>query len=462
MPRMIRCRRNTSGVAAALGLLALALGGILEPGGSAWAGGPLVVGGTFGPPGQPFTWDISLGEVQYRTDGGGLGVLSNSEANDLVAAMFQVWEDVPTAAIGFNRLGQITGLADGNVETLAEFDRVVGRCEAGSQSPIIYDKQGALFSVLFGPGSGVIGFAGPCQVSSGGRIVSALVALNGGFLDGQTFNGELTGNEFEAVFIHEFGHFFGLDHSQVNLNCLFGCASGSDDAFGLPTMFPFLISGLTEVPGVHPARTLSMDDLAWVSRLYPDPSFSSSYGTISGTILFSDGLTPAQGVNVIARRVNDLGTTENESRRFAVSVVSGYRFTGNPGQSVTGTNTGGSPFGSRDPALIGAFEIPVPPGAYTIEVEGLSAAFQGGSSVGPLDPPFPNPGAQEFWNVGEANDDPTYLSSPVTVAAGATASGIDIILNGTPRRLDAFEIVRLWLRESLAPWLRENREWVRG
>src|SRR3989338_6906219 len=185
--------------------------------------------------------------------------------------MFQVWEDVPTAAIGFNRLGQITGLADGNVETLAEFDRVVGRCEAGSQSPIIYDKQGALFSVLFGPGSGVIGFAGPCQVSNGGRIVSALVALNGG------------------------GHFFGLDHSQVNLNCLFGCASGSDDAFGLPTMFPFLISGLTEVPGVHPARTLSMDDLAWVSRLYPDPSFSSSYGTISGTILFSDGLTPAQG-----------------------------------------------------------------------------------------------------------------------------------------------------------------------
>ncbi len=74
---------------------------------------------------------------------------------------------------------------------------------------------------------------------------------------------------------------------------------------------------------------------------------------------------------------------------MAVSVVSGYRFTGNPGQSITGDNTGGSAHGSRDATLIGYYEIPVPPGTYTVEVESIDSSFQGGSGLGPFGPADP-------------------------------------------------------------------------
>ncbi len=428
----------------------------------AQAGGPLIVGGTFGPPGQPFLWSAAT-EVQYRTDGGNLGILSNSTANQRVAGMFQVWEDVPTAVIGFNRAGNLLtsgAFGDGDVNTASEFNAVDGSCGNGQQSPIIYDTDGSLFASLGLP-LGVIGFAGPCALSSDGHIVSAVAALNGNFRDGAgpSFGEpELTDNEFDAVFIHEFGHFFGLDHSQINLNCMSNsnCPNFSDDAFGLPTMFPFLISGLQESPGVHPARTLSMDDIAWVSRLYPTAGFNSSFGSITGTIFFSDGQTPTQGVDVIARRADN-------PRRFAVSVVSGFLFTGNPGQSVTANylpcsppsacppngffddNSGGSPFGSRDTNLIGFYEAPgLQAGSYTVEVESVfcaipSPCFSGGSSVGPLDPPIFSPGPPEFFNVGESSSDPVGDMSLVAVNTGAAASNINIVLNGTRPGFDSCE-----------------------
>ena len=109
-------------------------------------------------------------------------------------------------------------------------------------------------------------------------------------------------------------------------------------------------------------------------------TYASAYATISGTIFFSDGQTPVQGVNVIARQANNPNTAPNESSRIAVSVVSGYRFTANPGQSVTANylpctppgqngcpasgfadrNTGGSQYGSRNAIYYGSYDIPVP------------------------------------------------------------------------------------------------------
>jgi hypothetical protein len=172
--------------------------------------------------------------------------------------------------------------------------------------------------------------------------------------------------------------------------------------------------------------------------LYPAQDFNAAYGTIKGSILFSDGKSGVQGANVIAR-------STTSPLQIAVSVVSGYRFTGNPGQSLTGNNTGGSSQGSRDATLIGAYEIPVPPGTYTVEVESIDLAFQGGSGLGPLDPPIALPGQPEFWNADEsAFDDPT-LSDTITVNAGQTVDHIDIILNQTQPRFDQFEDPGAWL-----------------
>lgn len=411
----------------------------------AHAGGPLIVGGApqgFGPDAQPFTWATSV-PIQYRVDGGPLStdpsgtvVINNADGLMRVEAMFQVWEAVSTATISYTNAGQITGVGDNDVSTMAEFNTVQGSCNAGTQSPIVFDADGTLFDDLVGDPN-VIGFASICflALDSSGRINAALAALNGRFLDGITDltasppNRELSDAAFDATFIHEFGHFSGLDHSQINLNCIVtGCADGSDDAFGLPTMFPFLLSSLEESAGIPAQFTLAPDDIAWISRLYPDSTFATTFGTIEGTIFFSDGQTPAQGVNVIARQMDDPMTSQDESRRVAVSVVSGYSFTGNPGQFVTGTNFGSS-FGSRDPTLVGFYRIPgLLPGNYTVEVESINEGFDAGSSVGPLNPPIPMPGTA-----------PSPAGPFVVSAGGTVTGGTNITLVGTPPRFDQFE-----------------------
>ena len=155
-------------------------------------------------------------------------------------------------------------------------------------------------------------------------------------------------------------------------------------------MFPFSFCQARKDAGLP---ILSPDDLSWISRLYPNSTTVSEFGTISGTIFFADGITPLQGANVIVCLVDDPSTSEDESRRVApASAVSGYLFTGNPGQSLTASmgvatenNTNGSQTGSRTPSLIGYYEIAVPPGTYTVEVESVFGAFVAGSGVGPLD-----------------------------------------------------------------------------
>ncbi len=415
----------------------------------ALAGGPIVVGGpSFGVEGAAFTWSTST-EVSYRTDGGTLGLLTNVQANTRVETLFQLWEDVPTANIGFNRLGAVQSVADGDVSTVAEFDAVEGDCLSNppTQNPVVYDTDGTVFTGL-GLDVDVIGFAGPCLVNSLGRIISGEVALNGKWIDGDGANGELTDGEFNGAISHEIGHLSGLDHSQINVNCLSAC--GTDDLIGLPTMFPVIFSGADEDPGapvVNPAETLATDDLAWISFLYPQTSgattFSGTHGRISGSVLFADGLSRAQGVNVIARPVGSPASRQN-----AVSVVSGFRFTSIPGQSFTATylpcdsshpdcpssgffadNTGGSDFGSRVATDLGLYRIPVPGGlSYTVEVEEIDPSFSGGSSVGPISPPFPLPG------------DPTSIPA-VAVTNGAENSGNDVTVPRTPPfpRFDSFE-----------------------
>jgi len=440
------------------------------------AGGPLIVGGpSFGTDGLAFTWDMSS-PIAYRVDAGplavnpsGVVVVPNSQAINDVQNMFQAWENVATANIGYTNAGAIQNVPpdfnDGDVSTVTEFDAVEADCDAGNQSPIIFDANGSLFDALFGD-PGVIGFASPCKLDGAtGRIVSGMAVLNGIFRDGvdSGLNLDLTAAEFNEVFTHEFGHFSGLDHAQINVSVLSLSGSCPTDLLaGLPLMFPYLQCQARTPAGLP---ILAPDDVAWISQLYPETAnmppaqrpFLNEYGFIKGTIFFSDGITQAQGVNVIARRVSD-GNPANgdETQRIAFSVASGYRFTGLPGQNVTGDNPG-SRRGSRNAQLIGEYEIPVTPGSYTVEVESVDSGFTADSGVGPLDLPIPNPGLDEFWNSGESATDIPATRETITVAAGATVSGMDIILNGTPPRFDAFESAELRMAEELPRWLRREK-----
>ena len=392
-------------LAALAGLLAASL---------ASAGGPLAVRSN----GQPFLWSTSSA-IQYRTDDGPLSSSVNeSAARSRVQAMFAVWQNVPSAAISYSRSGFIAG---GDVNTVGRFNIVEGDCNDGNVSPIIYDATGEIFDAVIGDDA-VIGFAGPCSINaSQGRILTGHAVMNGLYQDGKaTPIQDLTPAEFDATFIHEFGHFSGLDHSQINVECA-NVFCNTDDLAGLPTMFPYLVS---DAQG-----TLSIDDVAWISRLYPaggGNGFAATHGTISGTVYFHDGESHLQYANVIARRVDTGG---NEDRRFAVSVVSGFQFgtcRGNPITDPSGNDCGSSG-GSSTAAHIGASEIPLPPGDYMITVESIDPQFTGGSSVGPGDDPIPLPGAA-----------PAAIG-PIHVIAGATVSGVDVVIQDAFPRFDQFE-----------------------
>lgn len=425
---------------------------VLLVAGQSYAGGPLTItGASATTPGQAFVWNVTT-PIRYTVDTGplsvnpsGQAVIGNAQGLARVQSLFQNWSSVPTTAIQFAYGGPINvaGISGGDVKTIQDFNLVQGSCNVGTQSPVIFDANGSLIQAL-GLDPLVIGFTMPCKLDPvAGQIQSALIVLNGEFQDGvnspSTNNYEITADQFDEAITHEMGHFSGLDHSQINLDLYQSGAVGNcsvDELAGLPLMFPVEFCQSRKSAGLP---ILAPDDMAWISKLYPNSTYAANYGTISGFVFFSDGITHVQGLNVIARRVDDPNTSQNESERIAVSVVSGYSFTGNPGQSITGDNTGGSTFGSRSPEVIGYYEIPVTPGTYTIQTENIDASFAGGSSVGPLDPPALTYGAAEYWHQYEsANDDPSQ-KDPITVQAGQKISNVNIILNQTPPRFDQFE-----------------------
>jgi hypothetical protein len=430
---------------------------------SARAGGPLIVGGpSFGADGKPFTW-ASM-PISYRVDGGpmaslnGTAVVDNAAGLKRVQSMLDVWANVPTAAISFTDAGPIlpSGSFTGtDVASGKDFIAVYTSCVQAAQSPIVFDAEGKILTDLGMDPNSVIGFSTPCALdTAAGHITTAMVLLNGRFQDGVDNgkdNFELSADEFDAAITHELGHLLGLHHSQINLEVLDPLNQqqdqcSADDLAGLPLMFPYAACQARSSAGLP---VLAPDDEAWISLLYPQPTtgngktaYSAVYTTITGTVLFSDGVNPVQDVNVIARAVDDPATPQDESLRTAFSSVSGYLFTGNPGQSVTANylpcprcpggyssaNVGGSPMGTRDVKKIGYFEIPVRAGNYNLVFESVFDGFIFGSGVGPLDLPIAMPGTA-----------PASASSTIKIVIGSPPGPVHVVLDGTPPPSDSFE-----------------------
>ena len=117
-----------------------------------------------------------------------------------------------------------------------------------------------------------------------------------------------------------------------------------------------------------------MDDVAALSRLYPVTAqnqssfpgkqvFSAVSARIHGSLWFTDthgNQTQAmQGVNVVARWIDP--TTGLPSRRYAAASVSGFLFTGNAGNPITGFDDAqGDPYaewGSGNQSVEGFFDL---------------------------------------------------------------------------------------------------------
>ena len=344
--------------------------------------------------------------IPFNPDQGGLGPQTNAQAVAQAAAAFAAWAAIPSSTATHVNAGSLAVDVD---ET--NFLPFLNPAAPDGLSAIVFDEDGAIFTLLFGADSGVLGFAGPEWINvATGDIIEGVAFMNGGALLGPD---AFPIAEFLSVQVHEFGHYQNLAHTVVN-----GQVAGFADHRGpspnntfdppaggfagrIETMYPFLfVNGGMATP--HP------DDIAIFSFLYPEPSFATTTGTIAGTIIAPNNLTRLTGVNVIARNVAN-------PYDDAVSAIS---------SDFTDDFSSGSP-------LVGTYTLRgLTPGAsYAIYVDRIT---NGGFST----PPRTLPGPEEFYNgAAESNDavtDVPNVFTAVSAGAGATVSGIDVIFNRGP------------------------------
>ncbi len=353
--------------------------------------------------GVPFAYPGGGANILWNPDQGGLGPLTNAQAITAVGDAFQRWEDVATASATFFQGPTLaTDIDDTN------YGPILNPVAPNGESEIVFDEDGAIFTILFGAGSGILGFAGP----DFGNFATCELLEGSAFLNGPAFSDATVA---EDIMVHEFGHYVNLGHVELNLQ-IFPFSEGGDDSgptpnnttFGTPTFV-----GTEEAATMYPfyfgddagTRTPHADDIASISTVYPDASFANQ-GSISGAILAPDGATRLSGVNVIARNINDPFVD-------SVSTFSGA-YTDSTSQA--------------DPN-VGLYTLSglTPGEQYAVFVDVVTA--QPGRFSNPILTQLPGP--EEFWNDAEGSDpnvdDPQAFTLITASAAGA--SGTDIIFN---------------------------------
>jgi hypothetical protein len=379
----------------------------------AHAGGPRLVGGTtyFDPSvtGQPIVW--ASGAISYFVDQGALGsTVGNATATATVAAAAAVWNAVPTAAVSIAQGGSLAEDVSGaNVVATANGVTMPADIEATATAKpvaVVFDADGSVIDAFYGVGasdpddcvdSGVLTRVD--NLATSGSIVHAVILVNG-LCTGTS--AQLQQIQFQLI--RAFGRVLGLDWSQANDAVLFGPGDPSlQQLEGWPLMRPVdLNCNQLSVECIPEPMQLRTDDIAAVSRVYPVTAANESRypnktltaaATISihGSIRFRRG-QGMQGVNVIARPITPgVGLPDD---RYPVASVSGFLFTGNRDNPITGANGGTSDhvsqFGSTDSALQGFYDlsgIPLPAGQtladYQIALEPVNPLYTGSESVGP-------------------------------------------------------------------------------
>ena len=350
------------------------------------AGGPQHVAGTAyfdsSTTGQPLIWPQGL--ITYYTDQGDLSpYLPNATANALVADAFSQWTSVPTAAIAATNGGQLGEDVNGtnvyrNADGTISLPTDIQPTATGTPVGIVYDDDGSVTDALIGSGAGDPGqcfsnavFGGDDNYGTFATYQHALIVING-----QCAQQASQRADVEYRLVRVIGSVLGMGWSQLNPNVLTGSPHATpDDYAGFPVMHDSDPWNCAPITLCYPnPYQLAVDDVAAVSRLYPVTTqslsnfpgkqvFSAVTARIHGSVWFTDthgNQTQAmQGVNVVARWIDP--TTGLPSRRYAASSVSGFLFTGNAGNPITGFDDAqGNPlaeWGSGNQAVEGFFDL---------------------------------------------------------------------------------------------------------
>jgi len=357
--------------------------------------------------GVPYLWANGGRNITWNADLGNLGALTKADADTFVRNSFTAWQNVASATISYQQGANLPV----NVDETNFLDYLEAPAPDGL-SAIVYDDSGAIFELLFGPDSGVLGFAGP----EFGDPATCTITEGYAFLNGPEFS-PADPDTALSIMVHEFGHFSNLAHTQTNGGILLGLAVGTpepsgpapNNTFGAPTVADFVNNGLLET--MYPfffgpqfgEASPGLDDISSISRLYPEPDYFASTASVSGSIFAPNGVLRLSGVNVIARNVANpfldsvsalSGDFTDETDPDLSAVVGTYRFTG------------------------------LTPGAqYAVYVDEI---LDGGFSTEPRN----LPGPEEFASgASESNSDAPGTYVAVSAAAGGSRSGVNVIFN---------------------------------
>jgi hypothetical protein len=259
---------------------------------------------------QPDHWDLAAFPLTYSVNpslgsnftGGGDPIL-------IVSSSFNTWISAPNTTLTISR-GPDTAVQS------AAFDGINLICFT-CQDKSSFGGTTDTLAVTITTTSDAVGqdTKHGSTSTAAGQILDADIEFNPSvqWSTGST----VTGNQqhLQTVATHEIGHFFGLDHSAVVR----------------AVMFPY-------APDV--STTLSYDDVAGISMLYPKSSADVPTGSITGAVVSSSG-TVVFGAHVFADSTTSslpFGTSIRKSPIGTMSRPDGsYSIAGVPADSYTVT-----------------------------------------------------------------------------------------------------------------------------
>jgi hypothetical protein len=253
-------------------------------------------------------WDFNSFAVTWNLNPKtGSNIVGSRTVHDVIAASFATWLGAPNATLAVNE-GPMTNVSSESASP-ASINLVCFVCADADFSRDTTTLAVTITTTADSAGQndghgGVAAFAG--------QILKADIIFNPSVTFSTDSGG--VGEDLQTVATHEIGHFFGLDHSSVVR----------------AVMFPFA-SDLT---------TLSYDDVAGISTMYPKgtPDFQS--GSLSGHVKFASG-TAVFGAHVFAESTTasePLGQNIRKSPIGTFSLTDGsYIINGLPADTYTVT-----------------------------------------------------------------------------------------------------------------------------
>lgn len=192
--------------------------------------------------------------VRYFVSGTGVPGVTPVDFENAMGRAFSTWQNVPTASITYAS-GGVTAALPGDDDGL---------------STLGFRNEPALERVLASTSFLV-------DVVTG-EIIESDIFFNSAFAWSVSAAGQPGRFDLETIAVHEIGHLSGLGHSALGETEI--AASGGRRVIAAEAvMFPIAFT-----VGSVAARTLTEDDIAGISDLYPDGGFNRDTGSVSGRV----------------------------------------------------------------------------------------------------------------------------------------------------------------------------------